>query len=95
MNRQKRHFHKLPLAAAAVASLLTSAVWAAPQSVTVTAHAADMQARSEHYSQLAAFYRERAQPGSKHMITYFTAANRADRLSEHYRLAAAEASHRG
>lgn len=96
MNPRKHHFHKLPSAACvALASLLTSVVWAAPPTVTVTSHAADLQARSVYYSQLAAFYRERALPGTKHLITYFTAANRADGLAKRYHLAAANARDRG
>ncbi len=96
MNRGKRSFHKLPLVAGvALASLLSSAVWAAPPTVTVTTHAADLQSRSDHYLQLAGFYRERALPGTKQLITYFTAANRADQLAKRYHLAAAEARNRG
>ncbi len=96
MNRRKRHLHKLPfVACVALASLLTSVVWAAPPTVTVTTHATDLQARSDHYLQLAASYRERALPGTKHLITYFTAANRADQLAKRYHLAAAEAGNRG
>jgi hypothetical protein len=78
-----------------VVSALTSVSWAASTAETVTISGADLQAKANHYAELETFYRERATAGSKHMITYFTAANRADHLAQRYRLAAAEAGHRG
>jgi hypothetical protein len=82
-----------------VAGLITvvaaPALWAASPTDSVTVRATELQSKADHYADLASFYRRLAQPGTKHMITYFTAANRADNLAERYRLAAAEAGHMG
>lgn len=97
MTRTSRRFrNRSALAAFAVAaSVLTPAVWAGTDGDTVTVRAAALQAKADYHAQRAAFYRERATPDSKQMITYFTLANRCDRLASHYRRAAAEEGHRG
>jgi hypothetical protein len=78
-----------------IALIATPAVWAAPSTDTVTVRATELQNKADHYSDLASFYRSLAKPGTKHLITYFTAANRADRLAERYHLAAAEVGRSG
>lgn len=79
-----------------IAAVMASVVSAAPPGDTVTVRASELQNKAHHYSDLASFYRSLAKPGTKHMITYFTAANRADRLAERYHhLAAAEAGRTG
>lgn len=78
---------------ALIAAALTTNSWASPSDDTVTVRAAESKAA--YYAELAALYRSRAVPGSKQMITYFTAANRADRLAERYHLAASDAGSRG
>jgi hypothetical protein len=97
MSRPKSFNSKRPAVAAfaMAASMLTAYAWAAPPDETVTVSSATLQAKADHHAQLAAFYRERATPWSKHLITYFTMANRCDRLAERYRMAAVEAGHRG
>lgn len=77
------------------ALVATSVVWAVSAGETVTIRGTELQNKADHYAALASFYRSLAKPGTKHMITYFTAANRADHLEEHYRLAAAETRHKG
>ena len=92
------HFARQPLglvAAGLITLVTTSVTWAASPGDTVTVRATELQTKADHYSELASFYRSLAKPGAKHMITYFTAANRADRLAERYHLAAAEAGYRG
>ena len=97
MGQVSRFTRKLPglTAVGLIALVMTPVLWAAASTDTVTVSATELQHRADHYSDLEAFYRSRATPGAKHMITYFTQANRADRRAEHYRLAAAEAGHRG
>jgi hypothetical protein len=77
------------------ALIVTPVLGAVPPGDTVTVRATELQNKADHYSELASLYRGLAKPGTKHMITYFTAANRAGRLAERYHLAAAEAGHRG
>jgi hypothetical protein len=97
MNRSRHFSRKLSAvtALAVLASVLTPVVWAAPPGETVTVRAADLQAKADHHAELAAFYRERATPWSKHLITYFTMANHCDQLANRYRTAALEAGRRG
>jgi hypothetical protein len=80
---------------AILASTFNPVLKAAAPGETVTVTAADLRAQADHHAQLAAWYRELAAPWSKHMITYFTMANRCERRAEEYRLAAAEAERRG
>ena len=97
MNRFPHFVSKLLIIATLgfLSSVAAAASWAVAPSDTVTIRGAELQARADHYTQLAAFYRERSKLSSKHMITYFTAANRADWLAKRYHLAAAEQGHRG
>jgi hypothetical protein len=84
---------KAGTALALISAALSSNSWASPPDDTVTVRAAETKAA--YYAELATFYRSRAVAGSKQMITYFTMANRADGLAEHYHLAAVEGGNRG
>jgi len=97
MNRSIRFVRKLSLSAALslIAAGGVANVWAAPPQESVTASAAGLQAKADYYAKEAAYYRARAVPASKQMIGYFTMANRFDRLSKHYHMAALAATPRG
>jgi hypothetical protein len=97
MNRSMPLVRKLSLSAAIglIAAVSAANVWAAPPQESVTVSTADLQAKADYYAKEAAYYRARAVPASKQMIVYFTMANRFDRLSKRYHLAALEASRRG
>ena len=97
MNRSVRFVVKaFALAAlATMAATLAPVASAAPAKERVSTRAADLQTRADHYAELAAFYRKLAGSESKHMITYFTAANRLDRLAERSHMAALQAGDKG
>jgi hypothetical protein len=80
---------------AVLSAVSTANVWAASQHETVNVQATDLQAKADHYAKEAAYYRARAIPASKQMIIYFTLANRYDRLSKRYHMAALAATARG
>ena len=78
----------------AAATAFVPAVQAATAPDTVTVQAQSLQALSDREADLAAFYRSRAVLSSKHLITYFTLANRCDQLANRYQREADEASDR-
>ena len=82
-------------ALAALASALSPVASGASASETVTIRTAELQNRADHYTELAAYYRKLASANSKHMITYFTAANRLDRLAVRSHVAALRAAEKG